>query len=55
MNAGDKIKSKTASWSFRGNTFKKFDAHINKSVPLYNECRDIYLKISDFFYKIKLE
>jgi len=53
MNSGDKIISKTASWSFRGNTFKKFDAHINKSVPLYNECRDIYLKISDFFLQDK--
>ncbi len=53
MNTGDKIKSKTASWSFRGDTFKKFDDHINKSVPLYNECRDLYLKISDFFLQDK--
>lgn len=53
MNSGDKIKSKNASWSFRGDIFKKFDSHINKSVPLYDECRDIYLKISDFFLQDK--
>ena len=53
MNSGDKILSKTASWSFKGSTFKKFDTHINKSVPLYKECRDIYLKISDFFLQDK--
>ena len=53
MNSGDKIKSKNAAWSFRGDVFKNFDKHINKSVPLYSECRDIYLKLSDFFIQDK--
>lgn len=53
MNSGDKIKSKNASWTFRGDVFKNFDKHINKSVPLYNECRNIYLKLSDFFIQDK--
>ena len=49
MNTGDKINSKNASWSFKGDLFKKFDNHIKKSVPLYEETHDIYLKLSDFF------
>ena len=49
MNTGDKINSKNASWSFKGDLFKKFDNHIRKSVPLYSETHDIFLKLSDFF------
>ncbi|MDB3983093.1 methyltransferase domain-containing protein [Candidatus Pelagibacter sp.] len=47
--SGDNIKAKNASWSFDGSTYKNFDKHINKSVPLYQETHDLYLDISDFF------
>ena len=43
MDAGDKIKTKLGAFSFGGSTSKNFDKHVSKSVPLYDECRDIYL------------
>lgn len=49
MKTGDNIKSKNASWSFRGEVFKNFDKHIQKSVPMYQECRNLFLFLSDFF------
>lgn len=49
MKTGDKIKSKNANWSFRGQVFKNFDNHINKSVPLYKETQELFLYLSDFF------
>lgn len=49
MKIGDNIKSSNASWSFRGEVFKNFDSHIQKSVPLYNECKNLYLFLTDFF------
>ena len=49
MNSGDNIKSKNASWSFGGDTYKNFDSHIKKSVPLYEETHSLYLNFSDFF------
>lgn len=47
--SGDNIKTKNAAWSFDGDTYKNFDNHINKSVPLYQETHDLYLNFSDFF------
>ena len=49
IKSGDNIKTKNAAWSFDGETFKNFDKHINKSVPLYQETHDLYLNFSDFF------
>ena len=46
---GDSIVSKNASWSFGGNVAKHFDAHVRRSVPLYEEGHDLIGKISDFF------
>jgi len=46
---GDNIKAKNASWSFDGSTYKNFNNHIKKSVPLYQETHDLYLNFSDFF------
>jgi len=48
-NSGDDINITLSNWSFKGNVYKKFDNHINKSVPLYNETHDLYLKLTDFF------
>ena len=54
-SSGDNINKNISDWSFKGDVFKNFDTHINKSVPLYNETHDLYLKITDFFYKIKVK
>ena len=49
MDAGDNIKVKKSGFSFGGNTPKKFDAHVLKSVPLYEMGQDMICKISSFF------
>lgn len=50
-NAGDKIITENASWSFGKKVPKKFDNHIKKSVPLYTESHDLAINLSDFFLK----
>ena len=50
---GDNIIKKNSNWNFRGNVYKNFDSHIIKSVPLYNEAHNLYLKLSDFFLQEK--
>ena len=42
------IKYDNASWSFDGKTVKKFDHHIQQSIPLYDLAHDLTLKFSDF-------
>ena len=46
-----KIPAKNASWTFGGNVAKKFNFHISKSVPYYNEGHDLVANLSDFFLK----
>ena len=53
FKTGDNISKKNSNWSFKGNVYKNFDSHINKSVPLYSETHDLYLKLSDFFLQDK--
>lgn len=48
-NSGDNINKSRSDWSFKGNVFKNFDSHIGKSVPLYKETHELYLKLTDFF------
>jgi tRNA (cmo5U34)-methyltransferase len=48
-NLGDNIRKKNSNWSFKGNVYKNFDNHINKSIPFYSETNELYLKLSDFF------
>ena len=52
MKKNYKINKKNANWNFKGKVYKNFDEHVNKSVPLYQETHELFLKISDFFYKI---
>ena len=47
--SGDNINSKNAAWSFDGSTYKNFDNHIKKSVPLYEETHNLFISFSDFF------
>tara|TARA_B100000029_G_C17541102_1_gene946771 strand:- start:387 stop:1166 length:780 start_codon:yes stop_codon:yes gene_type:complete len=49
LKTGDKILKKNSDWNFRGNVYKYFDNHIRKSVPLYLETQNFYVKLSDFF------
>ena len=49
MKVDKKIVKKNSNWNFKGNVYKYFDQHIKKSVPLYLETQDLYLKLSDFF------
>lgn len=45
------IKLKSKSWSFDNNFAKKFDAHIKKSVPCYENFRWLCYEVSDYFIK----
>ena len=49
----NKIRLKNASWSFGNKVPKKFESHITKSVPYYNEGHELIGHISDFFLKKK--
>jgi tRNA (cmo5U34)-methyltransferase len=49
MHVGDGISKRDASWTFSGGVYKNFDKHINKSVPFYKECQDLFIELSDFF------
>ena len=53
IGSGDKIYKNLSDWTFKDNVYKNFDSHINKSVPLYFETHDLYLKLSDFFLQEK--
>ena len=48
-DAGDSIRAKNSAWSFGGDVSEHFDAHVEKSVPLYHEGHDLVAKLSDFF------
>ena len=40
--------AKSSSWTF-GKSSKKFDEHIKKSVPFYEESHNLICNLSDFF------
>ena len=44
-----RIKKKRGAWSFGGSVPKKFEKHIENSVPFYNEGHLIIKELSDFF------
>ena len=46
-----KIIAKNASWTFDNSVPKKFDYHIDKSVPLYEEFHWLARELSDFYLK----
>lgn len=51
LKTGDGIVSNNASWKFQGNVIKKFDNHIKRSIPMYEESHKLINDISDFFIK----
>lgn len=48
-NTGDNIFSESGLWSFGGDTPSKFDDHVSKSVPLYEEGHQLICALSEFF------
>ena len=48
-NTGDIIEAENARWSFAGSTGAKFDKHVKKSVPFYEEGHQLTVGLSDFF------
>ena len=46
---GDSIDAENANWTFGGEVCKTFDAHINKSVPLYAKGHELIIQVADFF------
>tara|TARA_Y100001970_G_scaffold294336_1_gene450941 strand:- start:17309 stop:18022 length:714 start_codon:yes stop_codon:yes gene_type:complete len=46
-----KILAKNASWTFDKAVPKKFDYHIDKSIPLYEEFHWLAKELSDFYLK----
>tara|TARA_B100000035_G_C20936230_1_gene525341 strand:- start:21 stop:737 length:717 start_codon:yes stop_codon:yes gene_type:complete len=45
------IFSKKASWSFAKNIAPKFDNHIKKSIPMYEDAQWLCNELSDYFIK----
>jgi tRNA (cmo5U34)-methyltransferase len=48
---GDNISADRGNWTFGGDTPKNFDAHVSKSVPLYEEGHQLICDICDYFVK----
>lgn len=48
FEVGTNIQATNAGWSF-ANVADDFDAHVEKSVPLYSEGHDLICQLSDFF------
>ena len=46
---GDNIRSSIGAFNFAGNVHKRFQKHVKKSVPFYEEGHDIICKLSSFF------
>ena len=53
MQIDKKITSKRSQWEFDANVVKKFDNHVEKSVPFYNISHEIVSGLSEYFLKEK--
>ncbi len=51
QNSGDGIRAGNANWRFDGDVVDQFEAHVGKSVPLYEEGHALIEKLSDYFVK----
>ena len=52
-HTGDGINAVKSGWTFGKNIPKKFDVHVKKSVPFYDEGQFLIKQLSDFFIKDK--
>ena len=48
-SVGDDIKNEDGVWRFNGKSVQKFDAHVSKSVPLYEQGHDLVCRMSNHF------
>jgi tRNA (cmo5U34)-methyltransferase len=48
-NVGDRIDAPNADWRFGSDVPDRFDAHVRRSVPFYDEGHELIAKLSDFF------
>lgn len=46
---GDDIAADNAGWSFAGEVPARFEAHVRRSVPFYDEGHDLVAELSDWF------
>jgi len=46
---GDDISADNAGWSFAGEVPARFDAHVRRSVPFYDEGHGLIAELSDWF------
>ena len=46
---GEEIDAQEGCWSFSGNVPEKFNEHVKKSVPYYEDGHNLICKISDYF------
>ena len=46
---GDVIEADNAGWRFSGDASTRFDTHVRRSIPFYDESHELILRISDFF------
>jgi len=50
FDSGDNIETQNSAWTFTTkDVVDSFDAHVQKSVPLYEQAQDLLIKMSDFF------
>lgn len=49
INVGDAIVATNTRWSFGGSTHEHFDAHVNRSIPLYLEGHALIDQVVEFF------
>ncbi len=50
-DSGDGIRAENAAWRFDGEVVDRFETHVQKSVPLYEEGHALIVKLSDYFVK----
>ena len=48
---GDGIVAQNAGWTFSGSTTRTFQAHVERSVPLYREGQELVAQLSDFYVR----
>jgi len=51
MAVGDGLEIENAAWRFQGAVVDKFDEHVAKSVPFYNQGHELICSLSDYFVK----
>ena len=51
LKVDKKIYTKTNKWTFANKIAPKFDSHIKKSIPIYQDIRWLSMELSDYFLR----